>query len=198
MHEGFDTYLWPPFIVATAWLIILAILGKIPCIKDRPYIKWTGIAAVGLCLCWGVKASQKSEQLRATVLMLQRLDRNDWKGMAGIMSRIKEPPNYTMGILHNLAIVNLGQQGESMAGYSPAPGYGRHSEKFTMTAFVHVPLYYTIGSLNQSQRWAMEHTVQYGKRVFFLKYMVKDALLRGEIRLAKRYNDILLSTMFHR
>ena len=67
-----------------------------------------------------------------------------------------------------------------------------------MTAFVHVPVYYNIGRLNQSYRWAMEHTVQYGKRVFFLKYMVKDALLRGEIQLAKRYNDILLSTMFHR
>ncbi|MDE5840983.1 MAG: hypothetical protein K2H49_08685, partial [Muribaculaceae bacterium] len=28
--------------------------------------------------------------------------------------------------------------------------------------------------------------------------MVKDALMNGETRIAKRYNDILLSTMFHR
>ena len=67
-----------------------------------------------------------------------------------------------------------------------------------MTAFIQVPVNYYIGRFNQSYRWAMEHSVQYGKRVFFLKYMVKDALMNGEIKLAKRYNDMLLKTMYHR
>lgn len=196
--EAFDLYLWMPFIVATAVLLLIAVISGFGWLTDGGFLKWTGILALCCGFAWGVSASQKSEQLRATVLMLQRLDRGDWQGMAAIMSRIKEPPNYTMRILNNLALVNLGQKGESMAGYTPAPGDGRHSEKFTMTAFVQVPLYYSIGRFNQSQRWAMEHTVQYGKRVFFLKYMVKDALLRGEIPLARRYNDILKSTMFHR
>lgn len=198
MMENFDAYLWFPFIVATAMLILLAMLDWPAKIKANVFIKWIGLATVCLGFVWVVKASDKSEHLRATVLMLQRLDRNDWQGMTAIMSHIKEPPNYTMRILNNLALVNLGQQGESMENYAPASGDGRHSEKFTMTAFVQVPLYYNIGRFNQSYRWAMEHTVQYGKRVFFLKYMVKNALLRGEIPLAKRYNDILLSTMFHR
>lgn len=196
--EAFDLYLWMPFIVATAVLLLIAVISGLGWLTDGGLLKWTCILAVCCGLAWGVTASRKSEQLRATVLMLQRLDRGDWQGMTSIMSRIKEPPNYTMRILNNLALVNLGQKGESMAGYTPAPGDGRHSEKFTMTAFVQVPLYYSIGRFNQSQRWAMEHTVQYGKRVFFLKYMVKDALLRGEIHLAKRYNDILMSTMYHR
>ncbi|MDE7351220.1 MAG: hypothetical protein K2N25_09140 [Muribaculaceae bacterium] len=196
--EAFDLYLWMPFIIATSIMLIIALLSGSGWLKDSRFLKCISILAVGCGFIWGLNASRKSEQLRATVLMLQRLDRNDWQGMNAVMSRIKQPPSYTMRILNNLALVHLGQKGESMADYSPAPGDGRHSEKFTMTALVQVPLYHNIGRLNQSYRWAMEHTVQYGKRVFFLKYMVKDALLRGEIKLAKRYNDILLSTMFHR
>ena len=196
--EAFDLYLWTPFIVATLLLLLIATLSRIGWLEDSRFLKWISMTAVCAGLGWSLMASHKSEQLRATVLMLQRLDRNDWQGMNAVMSRIKQPPSYTMRILNNLALVHLGQKGESMVDYSPAPGDGRHSEKFTMTALVQVPLYHNIGRLNQSYRWAMEHTVQYGKRVFFLKYMVKDALLRGEIKLAKRYNDILLSTMFHR
>lgn len=198
MMENFDIYLWIPFITATVIMLLLALTSGTKYLKDNKYLRWVAIAAVFISFAWGVKASHKSEQLRATVLMLQRLDKNDWTGMSVIMSRIKEPPNYTMRLLHNLALANQGRQGESPANTSPQPGDGRHSEKFTMTAFIHVPVYYNIGRINQSYRWAMEHTVQYGKRVFFLKYMVKDALLRGDIQLAKRYNDILRSTMFHR
>lgn len=198
MMMKFDIYLWKPFIAATAIMLLIAIFSAIGWLRDYRLMKWIGIAACSLGCVWSYKASAKSEHLRATVLILQCLDKYDWQGISGIMSRIKEPPNYTMRILNNLAILNQGMQGESISNYSPAAGDGRHSEKFTMTAFVQVPLFFNVGRLNQSYRWAMEHTVQYGKRVFFLKYMVKSALLRGEIQLAKRYNDILLSTMFHR
>ena len=198
MMEAFDKYLWVPFIVATAVLLFLAAANGTRLLKDNTFYKWLSVAAVCACAVWGAKASEKSEHLRATVLMLQHIDQNDWAGTAGVMSRIKEPPNYTMRLLNNLALVNLGGEWQSMKGYTPARGDGRHSEKFTMTAFVNVPLCYNIGRLSESYRWAMEHTVQYGKRVFFLKYMVKAALLRGETQLAKKYNDILLSTMFHR
>lgn len=198
LMESFDTYLWIPFIIASACMLLLSLIEGTACLEENRYMRWVAIAAVCLSFVWGVRVSEKSEQLRATVLMLQRLDQNDWQGMTAIMSRIKEPPNYTMRLLNNLATVNQGRQGESPSNYSATSGDGRHSEKFTMTAFIHVPVYHNIGRLNQSYRWAMEHTVQYGKRVFFLKYMVKDALLRGEIQLSKRYNDILLSTMFHR
>ncbi|MDE6289949.1 MAG: hypothetical protein K2M16_00300 [Muribaculaceae bacterium] len=198
LMESFDIYLWIPFIVATVWMLLLALAEGTTCLGENRYIRWVGIATVCLGCVWGVRASHKSEQLRATVLMLQHLDKNDWQGMSGIMSRIKEPPNYTMRLLNRLALANQGREGESPSGYSAQAGDGRHSEKFTMTAFINVPVYYNIGRFNQSYRWAMEHTVQYGKRVFFLKYMVKDALLRGEIQLAKRYNNILLATMFHR
>ncbi len=198
MMESYDKYLWMPFIVATAVYIILSLLSDTKMLKERAILKWISIASVCCVMIWSVKAEHKSEQLRATVLMLQNLDDNDWNGMVNVMMRIKEPANYTMLMLNNLAWVNLGNEGKDLSAYSPQKSDARHSERFSMTAFVQVPVFYNIGRFNESYRWAMEHTVQYGKRAFFLKYMVRDALMKGDIPLAKRYNDILLSTMFHR
>lgn len=198
MMEKFDVYLWKPFVAATAFLLILAILSRTKALSDTKAVKWVSVAAVCAGIVWGVKADNKSEQLRATVLMLQHIDRNEWAGVSGVMSRIKEPPNLTMRALNNIALLHDGREWQSLKELKPRQGDGRHSEKFTMTAFVNIPMNYHLGQFNPSYRWAMEHTVQYGKRVFFLKYMMKDALMRGEIQLARRYNDILMSTMFHK
>lgn len=44
----------------------------------------------------------------------------------------------------------------------------------------------------------MEHSVKYGTRVFYLKYMVRNSIKHGEPELAARYNRLLMNTMFHR
>ena len=198
LMEPYDLYLWMPLIVATVVILLLAVGYVCKIRKESPVISWISVAAVVLAAGWGVMAERKSEQFRATVLMLQSMEQGNWQKVVGIMSRIKEPPNYTMRVLQNLALVNLGEKSQDLSGFSPENKDQRHSESFTMTAFLNVPVDYYIGRYNPSYRWAMEHTVQYGKRVFFLKYMVKDALMNGEIPLAKKYNDILLRTMFHR
>lgn len=196
--EPYDKYLWKPFIVATACLVMLALLSVLRLLPSNRFMQCLSLIAVCVCGFWSVKAEQKNEQLRATVHMLRHLEENDWTRMTNVMSHITEPPNYTMRILNNLAVVSLGGENENLSGYKPRNIDARHAEAFTITAFIEVPVNYYIGKFNQSYRWAMEHSVQYGKRVFFLKYMIKDALLKDEIKLAKRYNDLLLRTMFHR
>lgn len=196
--EAYDAYLWIPFIVAT---LVIVMLVLVPSFRMECKSKSWGIislcAIVG-CGIWGVIAEKKSEQLRATVLMLQSIERGDWNRVCNTMLVIKEQPNYTMQVLSGLAATKLGEKFPDLSGYPHVNIDPRHSEDFTITAFVNVPANYYIGEFNQSYHWAMEHCVQYGKRVFFLKYMVKDALMNGETKLAKRYNDILLRTMFHR
>lgn len=197
LMETFDLYLWTPFIVATVSLLIFALMDALRLFKTANWMMWVSAGVLMLYAIWCFNADRKNEQLRATVLMLNRLERNDWVGMTKVMSRIKEPPNFTMLLLNNFALVSLGGEPEDIADLSPDYIDARHSEKFSMTAFVNIPINYYNGKFNISYRWGMEHCVQYGKRVFFLRYMIKDALLNGEIKLAKRYNDILLRTMFH-
>lgn len=198
LMEKFDVYLWIPFIVATGWLLILAVASGLRWIPSSKWTLWGSVVVLVVCAGWSIRADKKNEQLRATVLMLNRLENNDWKGMIGIMSRIKEPPNYTMRVLNNYAVVNLGGESEDLSNIKQRNIDARHAEGFSMTAYVNIPINYYNGNFNVSYRWAMEHSVQYGKRVWFLKYMVKNALLNGEIELAKRYNNLLKRTLFHR
>lgn len=198
LMEKFDKYLWLPFQVATAFLLLLAIISAFKAVPTSKWMMWLSVGALCVSGIWCIRADKKNEQLRATVLMLRHLENNDWNGIISVMSNIKEPPNYTMRVLNNIAIVNLGGVPEDIKDVKPRQIDARHAEKFTATAFINVPINYYDGKFNTSYQWGMEHCVQYGKRVFFLKYMVKDALLNGEIELAKRYNDILLRTMFYR
>ena len=198
MMEKFDKYLWLPFEVASAFLLLLAIISAFKGVTSSKWILWLSVGTLCVSGIWCIYANKKNEQLRATVLMLRHLENNNWKGILSVMSNIKEPPNYTMCALNNLAIKNLGGIPDDINDMIPRQIDARHSEKFTATAFINVPVNYYDGKFNTSYQWGMEHCVQYGKRVFYLKYMVKDALLNGEIELAKRYNDILLRTMFHR
>lgn len=196
--ESFDVYLWIPFIVASACLLILALVSTIGCFPSSLWMLWGSVGVLCLCGVWCLSADKKNEQLRATVVMLRHLENNDWGSMAMVMSRIKEPPSYTMRMLNNFAMVNLGGKPEDLKDMKPRNIDPRHAEGFSMTAYVNIPISYYNGDFMHSYRWGMEHCVQYGKRVFFLKYMVKDALLNGEIQLAKRYNDLLMGTLFHR
>lgn len=195
-----DVYLWMPFIVAGVIIILYGLISDFSsgALEKSKIMNRIGLVMVAAGLVWSVTAERKSEQLRATILMLRHIEHNNWQGVLNVMSRIKETPNYTMLVLTNLANANLGGKTIDVSQIRMNDLDARHSESFTTTAFVQVPVNYYIGRFNQSYRWAMEHTVQYGKRVFFLKYMVKDALLRGDLKLAKKYNDILLKTRFHK
>ncbi len=196
--ESFDLYLWIPFIVATVCLLSLAVWSAVGSFTSARWMMWVSAGMLCICAVWVIRADKKNEQLRATVVMLRHLEHNDWGAMARVMTRIKEPPNYTMRVLNNFAVVNLGGQPENLQDVMPINIDARHSEKFSKTAFIDVPINYYKGAFNVSYRWGMEHSVQYGRRVFFLKYMIKSALLNGDIKVAKRYNDLLLGTMFYR
>ncbi len=198
LMEAFDIYLWIPFIIATVVLLILALLSASRGLPSQQWMVWVSAALLCACAVLVVRADKKNEQLRATVIMLRHLGNNDWGAMTRVMARIKEPPNYTMRVLNNFAAVNLGGEPENLKDAKPMTIDARHSEKFSKTAFLDIPLNYYKGDFNVSYRWGMEHCVGYGKRVFYLKYMVKSALLNGDIKIAKRHNDLLRGTLFHR
>ncbi|MDE6341667.1 MAG: hypothetical protein K2K93_05065 [Muribaculaceae bacterium] len=198
IFESFDVYLWMPFAVAIGFMLILAVAVAFLRIPSSRPVLWVSTSVLIICGIWSLVADRKNEQLRATVVMLHHLENNNWEGITMVMSRIKEPPNYTMRVLNNFAVVNLGGKAASLNDIEPINADPRHNEGFLLTALLHIPINYYNGDFNVSYRWAMEHCVQYGKRVFLLKYLVKNSLLNGDIKLAKRYNDILLGTLFYK
>lgn len=198
LFESFDIYLWIPFVVAANWLGVLGIIGSVKPDSESRLTPWISVTLFVLALAWCVRADHKSSYLRASVKMMGYVDRHDWRSVNGVMDNFDDQPNYTMLAINNLANAEQGKPTVNLSRFTPRPADRRHDENFTMSVFIQVPVFYYIGKNSESYRMAMEHTIAYGKRVFFLKYMVKNALVNGEVELARRYNDILLGTMFHR
>ena len=162
-------------------------------------MKWGGIGLFCLGLLFSVSADgKKSEQYRATVLMLNAIENREWNKVSHIMSLTKDSPNYTMCVLDNLARAYCGRERKSVGNMTTISSDFRHNEDFTITAFVNVPVNHNMGRFNQSHRWATEQNVQYGNRAYFIKYIVRNAIMNGDMEFAKKFNRLLMRTMFHR
>ncbi len=199
--NDYDIYLWIPLLICSAILILYVFLADLTDSKAIASSKLVGysslvlfVVAFPLCL----KAdSVKSEQLRASVLMTQAIEDHNWRKVIHIMSLTKESPNYTMCVLDNLARAYCGLDRRAVGNMTTQGTDFRHDEDFTITAFVNVPVNHHIGRFNQSHRWATEHNVQYGNKVYFIKYIVLNALMNGDLEFARKFNRQLRRTMFH-
>lgn len=155
------------------------------------------IPAVVYCLLWlaaavfSITASYKSEEFRAMSRLHLYLDSGEWKRMVSLGRNLNNEPSQEVAMLLNVAHMR--------AGIAPVSMTDKTAGEYTKaTALVTVPVSVFYGRPNLSYRWAMEHTVKYGHRAYFLKFMVRAALLNGEWELADRYLSILDNTMFHR
>ncbi|MDE6510947.1 MAG: hypothetical protein K2L00_02465 [Muribaculaceae bacterium] len=199
--NDYDLYLWLPLAICAALLILYVAIADL---TDRWEIGsskpagWCSVAlfvaAIPLCL---EADGRKSEQLRASVLMTQAIEDHNWQKAVHIMSLTKESPDYTMCVLDNLARTYCGLERRPVGNMTTQGTDYRHDEDFTITAFVNVPVNHHIGRFNQSHRWATEHNVQYGNKVYFIKYTVLNALMNGDLEFAGKFNRLLLRTMFH-
>ena len=200
--EDYDWYLWRPFALATAVFIVLVAIsifigfGKINSSKIMT-VSSVALFLIGISACF-VADGRKSEQLRATVLMIDAIENHDWNKACHIMSLTKESPNYTMCVLDNLARSYSGRERNGAGNMMTVTKDFRHDEDHTIKIFVNVPVNYNIGRFNQSHRWATDQNVQYGNRVYYLKYIVRNAIMNGDMEFARKFNRLLMRTMFHR
>ncbi|MDE6337128.1 MAG: hypothetical protein K2L34_11225, partial [Muribaculaceae bacterium] len=200
--NDYDWYLWRPFAVASVIFLLLVLLSAFvgaEKINSSKIMKWGGVGLFCLGILLSLSADgKKSEQYRATVLMLNAIENKEWNKVSHIMSLTKESPNYTMCVLDNLARAYCGRERKSVGNMTTVSSDFRHNEDFTITAFVNVPVNHHMGRFNQSHRWATEQNVQYGNRVYFIKYIVRNAIMNGDMEFAKKFNRLLMRTMFHR
>lgn len=200
--NGYDWYLWRPFAAASVIFLIFGIVSSFVDFKNLNASKvMTGSSValflVGIICCMSAD-SKKSEQLRATVLMINAIENHDWNKATHIMSLTKESPNYTMCVLDNLARSYCGKERKSIGNMMTVTKDYRHDEEHTIKIFVNVPVNHNIGRFNQSHRWATDQNVQFGNRVYYLKYIVRNAIMNGDMEFAKKFNNLLMRTMFHR
>jgi hypothetical protein len=195
-----DLYLWMPFIVASVLLLLFAITTNYTFAPNRMML--CQVLASLVLVGYGVSAyaaAQKPEGFRAMLYMLKYTDMNKWNNVVYVMLHAREQPTKPMKLLYNTAMLRIGVQPHDFqpAPY-PIPKNLRKTLSTVNSSMLTVSSGFYMGQFNASYRWAMEHSVKFGKRVFFYKYMVRDAIAMGDYALADRYLSVLERTMFHR
>lgn len=197
--DGFETWLKAIFYIQT---IVLAIFSASVALKKgitiKPILSYSILVLGGACV---ISATMSvSKQVKCAIEMLHYIDYSQWEEAMKVINESDVEPDFNMMILNNLSRKRLGLP---LVYGIQRPMYDVEStelrrEGITTNVFLNVPVNFHLGKSNNAYRWAMEHTVKYGKRVFFLKYMVRASLLNGDFELARKYNSMLMKTMFHR
>lgn len=193
-----DAQFWLPYITMVSVMIFLCVGFRCKMLSKR--ITVVGMSILLLMVTgWDFSLGRKPEAQRAMIMMQQSMDENNWNRVVRLASNLREAPSPDVLTIAKLASQKTGKGVRIQeAKREPNRTHPRLQSSVVSTALISVPVSYHIGESNLSYRWAMEHSIKYGKNVFLLKYMVRCSLLNGDFKLAQKYNSMLQKTLFHK
>jgi len=140
----------------------------------------------------------RDEAFDTELAMQEATEQEDWQAVLSLARAYEEEPTRMIVMHTNLALFKLGLAGDQLFKY-PSGNSPQHTRGQVLPIQMAGALfYYQYGHLNYAYRWSMEEMVEYGMSHHTLKYAVLTSSLNGESALAKKYNDVLKSTLFHR
>lgn len=109
--------------------------------------------------------------------------------------------NILTAFLNNVALAETGRLTDSFFSFPQSPDGGTLFLKWEIVSEVlkrggH--FYYTVGMINEAQRWAYEYMVMQGNSPEALKMMIKTDLIKGKYKIAEKYISILEKSVFYR
>ena len=189
--------IWLPFLALILFYLILSLLPneRSAAGKAASVGAWAAFA-VGLAFALG--QTYDNPNFEASVRSALAIDEEDWREAAEAVRDVRGP-NRIVVINGQMAVAYQGLPVPRTAVPDIPPAY-KDSRPGLLTFMQMSGLYMNLysGQINQAYRWAMELSVEYGFRPCYLKLLVKSALLNGEPELARKYNDRLRRTLFHR
>ncbi len=192
-----------PFIVLAAVPLLFPVLPKK--VENSTGMTW-GItlvttAVLVLSWLWVEKSDFQNYNYHAEMRMYRAAEEQDWDKVLDEMSNIPGDASREMVLFKNIALMNKGEMGTKMFKYNnmgepPTNGFDTLRVHMVQTA---APLiYYYHGKTNFALRWSIENSVEFGYDYDHLKILARCALVNGEMEMAKRYLNILQSTLYYR
>ncbi|MBO7592378.1 MAG: hypothetical protein J6T00_03275 [Bacteroidaceae bacterium] len=192
-----------PFIVMAAVPLLFPFLPKK--VENSTGMTWTvslvTIVVLVLSWLWVEKKDFQNYNYHAEMRMYRAAEEQDWDKVLEEMSNIPGDASRQMVILKNIALMNKGEMGTKMFKYNnmgepPTNGFDTLRVHMVQTA---APLiYYYHGKTNFALRWSIENCVEFDYDYDNLKLLTRCALLGGEMEMAKRYLELLKTTLFYR
>jgi len=192
-----------PFIVLAAVPLLFPFLPKK--VENSTGMTWGVIlvttAVLVLSWLWVEKSDFQNYNYHAEMRMYRAAEEQDWDKVLDEMSNIPGDASREMVLFKNIALMNKGEMGTKMFKYNnmgepPTNGFDTLRVHMVQTA---APLiYYYHGKTNFALRWSIENSVEFGYDYDHLKILARCALVSGEMEMAKRYLNILQSTLYYR
>lgn len=151
-----------------------------------------GGTAIGVWWGW-----MKDENFHHEVTMLYYVEQTRWGKVLEEAAKQKDTPTRSIVLMRNLALSRLGRQGDEMYQYKGGSKQPAAPFSIRSAAISGYLLYYNYGMLNDCHHLCMESGVEYGWRVFHLKYMARCALLKQEVKVMHKFTGLLKQTLYY-
>lgn len=195
--KGGEWVMWLPFFSMAAAFIAFTWI-KPETSAERGWKKGLPIAVFLAFAALVYTASFKDANFHTEISMMNAVDNEDWNAVVKIARTQKDEPTRLIVMSTNLALYKLGLAGDKEYQFKNGDKPMRSSRPIVPIHIAGPSLFYQYGVPNYSTKWCIEGVVEYGFSVYLLKYFVLSSLLNHDIALAKKYNDVLLSTWFYK
>lgn len=140
----------------------------------------------------------KDSNFHKELKIMHAVEDENWEGVLEIYLTGDEEPTRMMVMSKNLALFRLGRSGNEMFLYREGGAHPDAPFLVNLSQAGGKMLYYHYGQENFCYRWCMEDGVTFGWKAEYLKYMAKTSLVNGDIKVAKKYINLLGRTLFHK
>lgn len=150
---------------------------------------------------WVEKSDFQNYNYHAEMRMYRAADEQDWDKVLDEMSDLPGNASREMVLFKNVALLNKGEMGTKMFKYNnmgEPPTNGFDTLRVHMVQTAAPLLYYYHGKTNFTVRWCIENSVEFGYDYDNLKMLARCALVSGEMDAAKKYLNILRTTLFYK
>lgn len=188
-----------PFIVLLAVPVLCIAAARLTALRTKG---WQTVVLHAVLLAAGVWAVNgiwyRDVNFRKELRITRAIENEDWEAVLRIYPKGDEEPTRMMVMSKNLALLRLGRAGDEMFNYREGGAHPNAPFPVNLSQAGGKTLYYHYGQENYCYRWCMEDCVIYGWKTEYLKYMARTSLAGGDLRVARKYIDMLRHTLFHK
>jgi len=132
---------------------------------------------------------------KAVLSMERAISYNDWNAILRLAKQHQEPTRVQV-LYRNIALFQKGRLTEDMFKYPDGSASLRTRANIPVSYICAAPVLYYCGMVNSCDRLVMETSASFSKNIYFYKYQARNAMLRGEYELARKYITIVSRNWF--
>ena len=208
IEKEYASYYIPYYILVVSLVVIAVLFGC--CHKEvkaqtqsRSYARaalWLACqVAVIAVLVYGVNRFwYKDYNFHKELRMQQSVENLEWESVLREGAALADEPTRAIVMMRNLALLRMGRLSNEMYHYKTGSKASDTPLPLRMTQVVGRLIYYNYGQANFCYRWCLEDGVEMGWRVEYIKYLIRCSLVSDDVRVARKYIDLLKHTRYYK